>query len=109
MELLLNFRQKERGGSEGAWIIVLLPFAPWPIRISSLCKAILSRTSLDFDRIPVDDELLGLTFRLVIALHHMRSRRDVPLAGQDVYSIFKHDTPLTEPSPGKTSCEEVAL
>jgi len=31
----------------------------------------MSRTSLDFDRIPVDDELLGLTFRLVIALHHI--------------------------------------
>jgi hypothetical protein len=66
----------------------------------------MSRTLPDFDRIPVDDELLRLTFRLVIALHHMRRRRDVPLAGQDVYPVFKHDTPLTEPSPEKTCSED---
>jgi hypothetical protein len=55
----------------------------------------------DFDPIPIEDVLLGLTFRLFIALHHMRRRRHVPLAVQDVFPVIKHANhiPPTEPSP----------
>jgi len=63
----------------------------------------MSRALPDFDRIPIDDVLLGQTFRLIIELHHMWRRRDVPLAVQDIYPVIKHanHTPLTEPSPDK--------